>query len=162
MKKCEVELMKRRCSGKAGAAEENQEFLYALRKFRRDCKNFATIAKILQSLRKFRCAQIFAKLAKFRSHFHQTRASLTVSRLVPEPRSPALSPLPCPASAPAAACGFVPSLSRPLPSLPVPPHPAVHSHHRRRSLQPRAHVALFPGPHCRHSSPQPSPGSVDP
>ena len=34
MKKCEVELMKRRCSGKAGAAEENQEFRYALRNFR--------------------------------------------------------------------------------------------------------------------------------
>ena len=42
MKECEVESMKRRCSGKAGAAEENQEFLY-------DCENFARIAKISQS-----------------------------------------------------------------------------------------------------------------
>ena len=29
------------------------DFRYALRKFRKDCKNFATIAKISQSLRKF-------------------------------------------------------------------------------------------------------------
>ena len=49
MKKCEVELMKRSCSGKAGAGEENQEFCYALRKFRKDCENFAIIAKISQS-----------------------------------------------------------------------------------------------------------------
>ena len=49
MKKCEVELMKRRCSAKAGAVEANQEFRYALRKFRKDCENFATIAKISQS-----------------------------------------------------------------------------------------------------------------
>ena len=48
--------------GKAGL----QEFRYALQKFRKDCENFATIAKILQSLRKFRYAQFFAKLAKFR------------------------------------------------------------------------------------------------
>ena len=34
---------------KAGAAEANQEFRYALRKFHRDCENFATIAKIWQS-----------------------------------------------------------------------------------------------------------------
>ena len=72
MKKCEVELMKRRCSGKAGAAEENQEFRY-------DCENFARIAKISQGLRKFRnhsenftilakfsLCENFAKLAKFR------------------------------------------------------------------------------------------------
>ena len=45
MKKCEVELMKRRYSGKAGAAEENQEFRYALRKFRKDYENFAILAK---------------------------------------------------------------------------------------------------------------------
>ena len=68
MKKCAVELMKRRCSGKAGAAEANQEFCYALPKFCRDCENFATIAKILQSLRKFRCAQIFAMIAKITVH----------------------------------------------------------------------------------------------
>ena len=30
------------------------DFRYALRKFRKDCENFATIAKISQSLRKFR------------------------------------------------------------------------------------------------------------
>ena len=45
-----------------------QDFSYALRKFRKDCETFATIAKILQSLRKFRYAQFFAKLAKFRYH----------------------------------------------------------------------------------------------
>ena len=44
------------------------DFRYALRKFRKDCENFATIAKISQSLRKFRYAQFFAKLAKFRYH----------------------------------------------------------------------------------------------
>ena len=44
------------------------DFRYALRKFRKDYKNFATIAKILQPLRKFRYAQFFAKLAKFRYH----------------------------------------------------------------------------------------------
>ena len=38
MKKFEVELMKRRCSSKTGAAEENQEFRYALRKFRKEAK----------------------------------------------------------------------------------------------------------------------------
>ena len=32
------------------------------------CENFATIAKISQSLRKFRYAQFFAKLEKFRYH----------------------------------------------------------------------------------------------
>ena len=37
MKECEVELMKRRCSGKAGAAEENKEFCY-------DCENLARIS----------------------------------------------------------------------------------------------------------------------
>ena len=50
--------------GKAGL----QDFHFALRKFRKDCENFETIAKILQSLRKFRYAQFFAKLAKFRYH----------------------------------------------------------------------------------------------
>ena len=52
-----------------------------LQKFRKDCKNFSTIAKISQGLQKFRnhsenfailakfnYAQIFAKLAKFRYH----------------------------------------------------------------------------------------------
>ena len=50
--------------GKAGL----QDFRYALRKFRKDCENLATIAKISQSLRKFRYAEFFAKLAKFRYH----------------------------------------------------------------------------------------------
>ena len=50
--------------GKAGL----QNFCYALRKLRKDCENFATIAKISQSLRKFHYAQFFAKLAKF--HYH--------------------------------------------------------------------------------------------
>ena len=45
-----------------------QNFRYALRKFCKDCENFATIAKISQSLQKFRYAQFFAKLAKFRYH----------------------------------------------------------------------------------------------
>ena len=39
-----------------------------LRKFRKDCENFATIAKISQSLQKFTYAQFFAMLAKFRYH----------------------------------------------------------------------------------------------
>ena len=50
--------------GKAGL----ENFRYALRKFRKDCENFETIAKISQSLRKFLYAQFFAKLAKFRYH----------------------------------------------------------------------------------------------
>ena len=50
--------------GKAGL----QDFSYALRKFHKNCENFATIAKISQSLRKFFYAQFFAKLAKFRYH----------------------------------------------------------------------------------------------
>ena len=49
MKKCQVELMKRRCRGKAGGAEAKPDFRYALRKFCKDCENFATIAKISQS-----------------------------------------------------------------------------------------------------------------
>ena len=44
------------------------DFRYALRKFCKECENFATIAKISQSLRKFRYAQFFAKLAKIRYH----------------------------------------------------------------------------------------------
>ena len=50
--------------GKAGL----QDFRFALRKFGKDCENFATIAKISQSLRKFCYAQFFSKLAKFRYH----------------------------------------------------------------------------------------------
>ena len=50
------------------AAGGKHDFRYALRKFRKDCENFATIAKISQSQRKFRYAHFFAKLAKFRYH----------------------------------------------------------------------------------------------
>ena len=52
--------------GNAGGKARLKDFLYALQKFRKDCENFATIAKISQSLRKFRYAQFFTKLAKFR------------------------------------------------------------------------------------------------
>ena len=45
-----------------------QEATGSKQDFRKDCENFATIAKISQSLRKFRYAQFFAKLAKFRCH----------------------------------------------------------------------------------------------
>ena len=38
---------------KQEAAEGKPDFRYALRKFRKDCENFATIAKISQGLRKF-------------------------------------------------------------------------------------------------------------
>ena len=36
-----------------GGMQGMQDFCYALRKFRKDCQNFATIAKISQSLRNF-------------------------------------------------------------------------------------------------------------
>ena len=52
----------------AEAAGGKQNFRYALQKFRNDCENFATIAQISQSLRKFRYSQFFGKLAKFRCH----------------------------------------------------------------------------------------------
>ena len=45
-----------------------QDFRYALRKFRKDCENFATIAKISQSLRNFRYAHFFAMITEFRNH----------------------------------------------------------------------------------------------
>ena len=45
-----------------------QDFLYALRKVRKDCEIFATISKISQSLRNFRYAHYFAMIAKFRYH----------------------------------------------------------------------------------------------
>ena len=44
------------------------DFRYVLRKFMKDCENFATIVKISKSLRKFRYAHFFAKLAKIRYH----------------------------------------------------------------------------------------------
>ena len=50
------------------ATGRKHDFLYALRNFHKDCENFTTIAKISQSLRKFRYAQFFAKLAKFLYH----------------------------------------------------------------------------------------------
>ena len=50
------------CRGKVGGSRGKLNFLYALRNFRKDCENFATIAKISQSLRKFRYAHFFAKL----------------------------------------------------------------------------------------------------
>ena len=54
--------------GNAEGKARLQDFHYALRKFRKDCENFATIAKFSQSLRKFLYAQFFAMLAKFRYH----------------------------------------------------------------------------------------------
>ena len=36
-----------------GGYRSVQDFRYVLRKFRKDCENFATIAKISQSLRNF-------------------------------------------------------------------------------------------------------------
>ena len=61
--------------------QECRTFAMALRKFYKDCKNFARIAKISQGLRKFRnhsenfaippkfrYAQFFAMIAKFRYH----------------------------------------------------------------------------------------------
>ena len=68
MKKCQVEMMKMRCRGKVGGMRGKPDFLYALRKFRKYCENFATIAKILQSQRNFRYAHFFAKLAKVTVH----------------------------------------------------------------------------------------------
>ena len=53
---------------KQEAAGGMLDFRYALRKFRKDCENFATITKISQSLRKFLYAHFFAKLVKFRYH----------------------------------------------------------------------------------------------
>ena len=54
--------------GNAGGKAGLQDFRYALRNFRKDCENFATIAKISQSLRKFCYAQFFAIIAEFRYH----------------------------------------------------------------------------------------------
>ena len=135
-------------------------------------KNFAIIAKLssqwLFGFQDPSVAQLIYKKGGGGGgtiHLHSflpPRASLALSRPVPEPRSPALSPLPCPASAPAAAHGFMSCLSRPLPSLPMSSPLAVYSHRRHLSLPPRARVALFPGPQCHRSSPLPSPGTVEP
>ena len=54
MKKREVDLKKSGCSEKSREAEATRDFQY-------DCENFAGIAKILQSQRKFRNpSEIFA------------------------------------------------------------------------------------------------------
>ena len=50
------------------AAGGKHDFHYALRKFRKDCGNFATIAKISQSLRNFRYAHFFAIIEKVTMH----------------------------------------------------------------------------------------------
>ena len=47
------------------AAEGKHDFRYALRKFRKDCENFATIANFWQSQRNFPYAHFSTKLAKF-------------------------------------------------------------------------------------------------
>ena len=46
IEKMEVEL-------NTGGCSSVQDFRYALQKFRKDCENFTTTAKILQSLRNF-------------------------------------------------------------------------------------------------------------
>ena len=68
MKKCQVEMMKGKLNWMQEAAGGKHDFRYALRKCRKDCENFATIAKISQSLRNFSYAHFFAKLVKFRYH----------------------------------------------------------------------------------------------
>ena len=68
MKKCQVEMMNEKLSWMQEAAGGKHDLRYALRKFRKDCENFATIAKISQSLRNFCYAHFFAKLAKFLYH----------------------------------------------------------------------------------------------
>ena len=45
--------------GNAGGNVGMQDFRYALRKFCKDCENFATIPKISQSQRNFRYAHFF-------------------------------------------------------------------------------------------------------
>ena len=57
--------------GNAGSNAGNegmQDFRYALRKFCKDCENFATIAKISQSLRNVRYSQFFAITTKVIVH----------------------------------------------------------------------------------------------
>ena len=61
----ETELDAGRC---AGGNAGMQDFRYALQKFRKDCENFAAIAKILQSQRNFHYAHFFAMIAKFCYH----------------------------------------------------------------------------------------------
>ena len=54
--------------GSAGGNAGMQDFRYALRKFRKDCENFATIMKISQSLRNFRYAHFFRYVSEIRYH----------------------------------------------------------------------------------------------
>ena len=78
MKKCQVEMMKRKLNWMQRQSRRQQrqaEFSLCiakisqeLRKFLKDCENFATIAKFSQSLRKFLYAHFFAKLAKITVH----------------------------------------------------------------------------------------------
>ena len=67
MNKCHVEMMKWKMNWMQDATGGKQDFSLCiakisqgLRKFRKDCENFATIAKILQSLRNFRYEHFFA------------------------------------------------------------------------------------------------------
>ena len=52
----------------AEGAGGKHDFRYALRKFRKNCENFATIPKISQSQRNFRYAHFFAIIAKVTVH----------------------------------------------------------------------------------------------
>ena len=58
----------------AGGNVGMQDFLYALRKFCKDCENFATIAKISQSLRNFRYAHLFSMIVKFLYHSENSQS----------------------------------------------------------------------------------------
>ena len=68
LKRIEVMEAELDAGGNAGGNAIMQDFCYALRKFRKDCENFATIAKISQSLRNFYYAHFFAMIAKIRYH----------------------------------------------------------------------------------------------
>ena len=59
LRRIEVMEAKLDAGGNAGGIAGMQDFCYTLRKFCKDCKNFATIMKILQSLRNFRYAHFF-------------------------------------------------------------------------------------------------------
>ena len=68
LRRIEVMEAKLDAGGNAGGNAGMRDFRYALRKFRKDCENFATIAKISQSLRNFCYAHFFAMIEKFRYH----------------------------------------------------------------------------------------------
>ena len=61
MKKYQVEMMKEGAEIGSRSCRRRLDFRYALLKFRKDCKNFTTIAKIL-------LCKIFASLAKITVH----------------------------------------------------------------------------------------------